>query len=95
MTLGERYHLAAHKVQSAIAVLMSLPGGYDATSPKHMRTGVDMSKADQAGLATLLIAKGVFTKDEYLEAVADSAELEAERFEKQVSEKLGYPVTLG
>jgi len=35
--------------------------------PKRMRVGVDMTKADIGGLAMLLIAKGLFTADEYAE----------------------------
>lgn len=69
--LGLTYEEAAHGVQSAIAKDMA--DGRKATEPKHMRTGIDMSKADMLGLVTLLIEKGVFTSDEYIEAVRLSA----------------------
>lgn len=49
-------------------------------------------KADAAGLATLLIEKGVITTEEYLDAVADSAEREAERMEHEISVRYGVNV---
>jgi hypothetical protein len=57
---------------------------YSGTQPKHMRTGIDMSKSDMGGLATLLIAKGVITQDEYVEAITAAAEREADGYEKIV-----------
>ena len=72
--LGLSYEAAAHGVQTAIAYAMET--GDNATAPKHMRVGVDMTKADMGGLAMLLIAKGVFTSDEYVEAVRLAANTE-------------------
>ncbi len=81
----ERYSRAAHRVQSAIA--------FDPNRPKDqykdLRTGLDLSKSDQAGLATLLIAKGIFTMEEYLAAIADSAEREADGKEDELSIRFG------
>jgi hypothetical protein len=71
--LGLSYEQAAHGVQSAIAHEMNLPTKSKATDPKHMRVGIDMSKADQLGLVELLIAKGVFTAEEYIEYMRLSA----------------------
>lgn len=65
--LGLSYEAAAHGVQTAIAYDMGQ--GRKATEPKHMRTGIDLSKAEQAGLAKLLIDKGLFTIEEYVEAM--------------------------
>lgn len=85
---SERYARAAHRVQTAI--------GFNPDRPrdqyKDLRVGCDMSKADMAGLATLLISKGVFTMEEYLEAVADSAEREAEDKETELSVRHGINV---
>lgn len=72
--LGLTYEQAAHGVQTAIAHDMNL--GRKATEPKHMRVGIDMQKAETAGLVSLLIAKGVFTMDEYLEAMRLAANSE-------------------
>lgn len=87
MTLEDdqrRYNKAAHGVQTAIAVTM----GRD-TEPKHLRVGIDLSKSDQAALATLLIEKGVFTLEEYVAALADAVEREKETREKELGVKLG------
>ena len=92
----EAYTAAAHKVQSAIAILMVHKAPYAPVQPKHLRVGVDMSKADMKGLARLLIEKGVFTEDEYLEAVLKSAEEEAADYERLVREELANSgITLG
>lgn len=72
--LGLSYEEAMHGVQSAIRHRMALDGVPDSianerglTSRKHMRVGVEMSKSDAAGFARLLIDKGIFTLDEYVE----------------------------
>ena len=89
------YEEAAHAVQSGIAFLISSKGENEAgADAKHLRTGLDMRAADAAGLVHLLIRKGVFTLEEYVEAVRISANEEANSYEKQVSKAMGKPVTL-
>ena len=88
MTDEDRYYAAAHRVQTAIAYGVASK----AMEPKHLRTGIDMSKAEMAGLATLLIAKGVFTLEEYTEAMANAVEHEADRMEAELSRRLGANV---
>lgn len=87
--LLERYTRAAHRVQSVLAFAQGQ--GARIFEPKHIRVGVDMSKADQKGLADLLIKKGVFTREEYFEAVAKSAEAEADRQEAWVKQTYDLP----
>lgn len=65
MTDEDRYTAAAHRVQTAIEFGVAPK----AMEPKHMRVGIDMSKADMAGLARLLIEKGVFTLEECVAAM--------------------------
>ena len=81
----ERYERAAHRVQTAIGIL----GGPRLTE-KHMRTGIDMGKAGLEGLATLLMEKGLFKMEEYVAALAASAEREADRYEHELSIKWGH-----
>jgi hypothetical protein len=88
-----RYQAAGHAIQSG--VLFDQQTGSDSSSPKHLRTGIDLRAADQAGLANLLIAKGVFTRQEYVEAMADAAEDEQKRYEEYLSKKVGKVITLG
>lgn len=77
---GLTYEEAAHGVQTSIA---TNPHYYRSTEPKHMRTGIDMSKADTLGLVSLLIDKGIFTKEEYVEYIRLSANVELTMRESQ------------
>lgn len=79
------YEKHAHAVQTAIA----FNPDKKSQEPKHLRVGIDMSKADMEGLASLLIAKGVFTLDEYVDAVTKSAASEAERQRIACAKALG------
>lgn len=83
--MSEKYIKAAHKVQTAIA---ATPWS-KSLQPKHLRTGIDMAKADMKGLAELLISKGVFTLEEYTAALEKSAEEEAELQRLKVAEEMG------
>ena len=80
--LGLTYEEAAHGVQTAIA--FDISEGRKTTEPKHMRVGIDMSKADMLGLAVLLIKKGIITYDEYIEAMRLSANEELAMREEEV-----------
>lgn len=92
MTDKERYDAAAHAMQSGVAFEMEQDPG--PTSPKHLRVGVNAAMSDAGGLATLLISKGIFTREEYIEAVADSMEREVARYEQHLNRILGAKVTL-
>lgn len=85
----DRYHKAAHAMQSGVAMEHGR-GGEDG-SPKHLRVGVNAAMSDMAGLVSLLIAKGVFTEEEYLDAIATSMELEVLRYTQHLRELLGNP----
>lgn len=85
----ERYERAAHRVQGAIWAFPE----HENRTPKHLRVGIDMSKAGMGGLARLLIAKGVFTELEYIEAMADGAEREAEAYETELSVRHGINIS--
>jgi hypothetical protein len=93
----DRYYAAAHAVQSGVMHDMALKrrDGQDLTDTlKHMRTGIDTAKVEQGGLAALLIEKGVFTTEEYEEAMASAMEKEKARYEQHLSERMGTKVTL-
>ncbi len=92
-SVTERYEEAMHGVQTGIAIGMQIDG--TSTTPKHLRVGVDSCMVTNRAMAELLIAKGVITKDEYLEAVARAAEKERSEWEDRLSEHLGKTVTLG
>lgn len=87
----ERYLRAAHGVQTGVVFLIEklMDPSKSGVSANHLRVGIDMQKADQAGLAHLLMEKGVFTELEYLEALASAAEAEQQRYEKEVNAQMG------
>ena len=91
MTPQERYVAAMHAMQSGIAMDMETytGGSKGATTPKQLRVGVNSALVNDAALTTLLIAKGVITQDEYVEAVAVAAEAEAARYEQLLSDRFG------
>lgn len=91
--LGLSYEDAAHGVQSAIKFELEhdhrIPGSTE--SIKHLRTGIDCRAADAQGLAALLIAKGVFTEEEYLEYVRIAMNEELARYTDHVRERFELP----
>jgi hypothetical protein len=97
MTPQQRYVKAMHAMQSGVKTDMATDPNQNsqgATTPKHLRVGLNGALADQGALAKLLIAKGIFTEAEYLDAIADAAEAEQARYEQLLSDRFGKPVTL-
>lgn len=90
--MTDRYRRAAHSVQTGVAMEMQFNDKF--TNPKHLRTGLNLSKSDQCGLVRLLIAKGIFSEEEYLEAITVAAEDEKTAAELRLSDLLGKKVTL-
>lgn len=64
-----------HAIQSAIAFKMSLPG-YRAAEPKHMRVGIDTSKAEHAALVQCLVRAGIILEDDYFRVTLELLEHE-------------------
>lgn len=88
--LGLTYEQAAHGIQSVKMNELNSPFGHAEKSkfePKHIRTGIDLSKAEQMGLASLLIDKGVFTREEYGEYMRLAANTELAREEDKYGAK--------
>lgn len=89
----DRYHAAAHAMQSGVAQEMHF--NPKPTEPKHLRVGINAAMVDHAGLARLLMDKGVITEAEYLAAIADAMEREKARYEKHLCDVYGLKITLG
>lgn len=87
-----RYETHAHGMQAGVALEMEKRP--EPTTPKHLRVGINAAMADHGGLVTLLIEKGVFTKSEYLTAIADAMGREHTRYEEYISELLGGNIKL-
>lgn len=83
---GQRYLAACHAIQSGVAFEHS-QGSTDGT-PKHLRTGINIAMCDHAALVKLLVAKGLFTDEEYTAAIADEAEEEVKRYETRIGDKV-------
>lgn len=88
---GKTYEALAHAVQSGVRYEMETdqtlrPVDYHV---KHLRVGLDMRAADHNALTMLLIAKGVFTSQEYIDALLAAAEREVELYEARANKRLG------
>ena len=82
-----RYSAAAHAMQTAVAVKMQ----HDTkeTQPKHLRVGINSALVNAGGLVTLLMDKGIITREEYYSAMADAMERESEQYRQELIEA-GY-----
>lgn len=84
----KRYLQLAHAIQSALA--FQEQAGADKFTPKHLRVGIDITKADEGSIVRLLISKGVFTSEELEIALEDGLERELAIQTKEAI-KLGCP----
>jgi hypothetical protein len=93
--LGLTYEQALHGIQSAVAFEMEQNGigctGEAARMMKHMRTAIDATKAEIAGLVGLMISKGLITLPEYIEVMRRSLNEELARYEQYAREAYGLP----
>ena len=97
MTPQERYVAASHAMQSGVAMDMTTDPNQKsqgATTPKHLRVGINSAMVDASALAELLMAKGIITQAEYLEAIAAGMEREQARYEQILSRRTGSKITL-
>lgn len=89
-TQKRRYDTAVHTYQSAIAFQITRLGENGAgADAKHLRVGINSAMSDHGALAKLLIEKGVFTNDEYFEAIVQMAEHEASLLATMTRQKCG------
>ena len=89
----QRYMAAAHAMQSGVAMMLNYDRS-DSISTKHLRVGVNSGMVQNGALVALLIAKGVFTSDEWMTALADAMEREVRSYEDAISARVGSKVTL-
>ena len=88
---AERVAQLTHAIQSAVA--FQIERGSNAALPKHLRTGLDTTKAEHGGIARLLIRKGVITEEEYFDAVVEGLEVEL-RFQTEQAQRMGAPANV-
>lgn len=94
---ARKYRELLHAVQSGVAYLeperYGGPPGTATNEAKHMRVGINSAKVELAGVARLLIQKGVFTEDEYVDAIIAEMQEEVARLEAEAEKKFGSKVT--
>ena len=79
------YTDALHAMQTAVEFN---PDKGDQT-PKQLRVGINALFSDAGGLATLLIEKGIFTREEYEVAVTEAMKREVDMHRKRLAENYG------
>lgn len=58
-------------------------------SPKQLRVGVNSAMCDNTALVRLLIAKGIITEEEHMQAIRDEMEREVERYRQHIAAEKG------
>lgn len=92
----QRYLDACHAMQTGVKYEMekeSLRGVEPgATSPKHLRVGVNSALVSHGALVKLLVDKGILTQDEYFASQADAMEAEVALYEDRANRGNAGPV---
>lgn len=91
----ERYQSAIKRMQSGVAMDLSLRMDDRSTAEKHLRVGVNSALVQNGALVTLLIEKGLITEQEYFEHMAKKMEDEVRHYETLLTKRLGKTVHLG
>ena len=88
----QEYLRLCHAIQTGIVHIID--SGGNLAEPKHLRTGIDITKCEQGALAELLMDKGLITKEEYQEKILKYLRLEVEVTEELLSKVSGVKITL-
>lgn len=86
----QRYLDAGHAMQTGVEF-------YDDKrdqTPKSLRVGVNSAMVEHSALAGLLMRAGVFTPLEYVTALADEMEREAQRYQRKINAQHGAGDTI-
>jgi hypothetical protein len=89
---SKRYLTAMHAMQTGVSYTIEKKP--QQVEPKHLRVGVNAAMVDHSGLVKLLLDKGIITEEEYLKAIADAMEEEAEKYRQSAAEIYGPGVKL-
>lgn len=91
--LQRRYAVAAHAVQAGVAMELAdderTGNTNPSTSPKQLRTGINMALVSHGALVRMLITKGLFTEEEYFEELVRGVEDEQRTYEERLSARHG------
>lgn len=89
--LKTRYMAALHAVQSGVAMTIEIHGE---EHQKHIRVGINSAMVNDRAVVSLLIAKGIITEIEHMEALVKAAEDEKATYETALTNHFGKPVKL-
>ena len=92
MSPMERYQKALHAMQTGVAIEMNISPRE--TDPKHLRVGINSAMVEHSALVKLLIAAGIITENQFMEALAQAMEEEQARYEKRLSDLTGKQITI-
>lgn len=85
--LKQEYFALCHAMQSGVSMKIN----YDRsdTTPKHLKVGINSAMVETGALAALLMAKGVFTEQEYYQTLVQSMQNEFMLYKDFLSQALG------
>ena len=91
--LQQEYLEKTHAMQSGVAMKMNKDSSE--TEPKHLRVGVNSALVETSAIVSLLVKKGLFTMEEWFEELNEGMQKEVDRYEKELSDKMGTNIKLG
>lgn len=83
----KRYNELAHAIQTGIGFLLHHQPSMG--EPKHLRTGINLDRADQGSLVGLLVAKGIITEAEINAAILAGLEKEKAMLTDELEQTYG------
>ena len=87
-----KYQALCHAMQTGVAT--DHAHGSTDGSPKHLRVGINSAMVEHSALVRLFIRIGLFTEEEYADALIEAMQEEVTGYEKMLSERLGAQIKL-
>ena len=87
-----KYQALCHAMQTGVAT--DHAQGSNDGSPKHLRVGINSAMVEHSALIRLLVRKGLFSDEEYAEALIEAMQEEVTRYEMMLSERTGARIKL-
>ena len=88
----------SHAVQSGVAYELGehseVGSQLGSSSPKHLRTGVNLRAVEHGALVALLLERGIIDEEGYFDALIAGLQREKRSLEKSLSKKLNAGISL-
>lgn len=88
----KRYQAKCHAMQTGVAMVMNFD--QHETTPKHLRTGVNVAMSDHGALVDMLVEQGIIDRLEYFKRLEKFMDQEVEVYVNIIQNKTGKKVTL-